>query len=72
MPYMRDADWSSDRFALWKEPFVIMLKNGQKITIDKLGGMYSVDGIPGIFQNVDLSRGDAQSYDDLLNEVLQN
>lgn len=49
LPYLKEADWSSDGWPLWKIPFVVEFRDGQRMRIDKLGGHYTIDGIWGGF-----------------------
>ena len=71
LPYMHDADWTSDHWVLWKIPVVVELRNGQKLMIDSLGGKYTIDGVPGVFSNFDMSRQESERYDAELTKILQ-
>jgi hypothetical protein len=71
LPYLKDADWSSDHWSLWKIPFIVMFRDGRTMKIDRLGGQYVIEGIPGVFSVTGLTREQDEAFSAELNAVFQ-
>ncbi|MBI5381156.1 MAG: hypothetical protein HZA31_04585 [Opitutae bacterium] len=71
LPYLKNADWTSDHWIPWKIPYVVEFHDGRKMKIDQLGGHFAIEGVQGVFFVTDLTQEQKQIFYAELNAVLQ-